>query len=52
MFTKTTQKQIRNFGKNCTLSLSSNMASMNDFYERVNPLFNSERRSRKSKKQA
>ena len=57
MFTKTTQKQIRNFGTNCTVSLSSNMASMNfaqmnDFYERVNPLFNSERKSRKSKKQA
>lgn len=57
MFTKTTQKQIRNFGKNCTVSLSSNMASMNfaqmnDFYERVNPLFNSERKSRKGKKQA
>lgn len=57
MFTNTTQKQIRNFGKNCTISLSSNMASMNfaqmnAFYERVSPLFNSDIKSKKTRKNA
>ncbi len=57
MYNKFTSKQIKNFGKNCTVSLSSNMASMNfaqmnDFYERIDSLFNSPKKERKSKKQA